>query len=648
MDLNQFKKTVDKTNDNLKLSSWILIILFFFLAVAVFVKCEMGPGGGGDGGDDNGGVCSEGLPVGDIQKVACGEGEGNKIIICREGGKPAEVLKECDVKLPPPPPPPPPGEEEPECKKVTFEQIQPLIQKSCASCHAGFVNYDVAVKNGGEIIRRIKLNSADQRRMPKSPLPELPIEEKVLFEKWQDDGYTKSVKECGDLRGTNDPESLDFGYVERTIFNDLQTNIDAGDRKFMRYLVGVHLAHESNELLTRGKQSSDKTLNSIVEKKRDITLASFVDEAETIFRVDIRSFELSPNDWKVIEKFDKLRFISNTKIGVIIRFLTETDLPWFHADNFSDIILANANLYHFLNNTNLSFFDLIRKLGVTYTADFQNFEATLLGFNGSSISRQKNRLLSRHEIRNTSGAMWVSYDIKPIADIKQRNLFNFPLPPTILGNRVFNTDRAYFHDASEVIYHLENGLLGFQLYNNKGQLQSAAPIDVVVDGISPVFPAPEIRNAISCMRCHSNGIIPATDQVRNKVFSNPTGFNGDDQERIRNLYKRQTSLNALFKVDNNIYTEALKKLGLKPGEPDPISIARDHFLTDYDSKKAAAFLFMTEEKFLEQLSLSGSVQNDIGQLSSEGGTVTADQFQKTLPKIFRDFRILEEPINGGS
>ena len=627
---------IEKANKNQVLSIIILFMLFVVLCVIVFHKC-----GRASPAPDNEPIgdqfCSDGVKVGDIKKESCPD-KSERILICRVPDALSEVIRACEDGSEPPPPPPT-SEPVPKCTKVLFNtDVLPVMQASCASCHAGFVNYDAAVKNVDEIIRRVKLNSADQRRMPKAPLPEISPENKKTLEDWKKDGLLKDESQCQEQSGQS--ETLDLRYVEKTIFLDLNDNIDERDRPFIRYLVGTHRAYYSNEDLAVAKKASDKTTNSLIERERDVVQSSYVDDIKSIFRIDIRSYELSVQDWEVIERFDRFKFISNTDFGRSIRLLTGAKLPWLHSDNFSDMVLFNSNLYYFLNGTRKSLNDQLIKLGVRFNADLVNFDATLLGFNGSSISAQKNRLLSRHESQD--GSAWLSFDVKPLGNVAQRNLFKFPLPANIGSNRVF------FHDASELIYSLPSGLHGYALYDRFGNLQNVAPIDIVKDLISPVIPGPEIKAAISCFRCHSGGIIPAVDQVRAKVLENSTEFTVNDQERVRNLYKRQTSLNALFKVDNNQYLAALSKLGISASEPDPINVARDFFYTDYDAKKVAAFFFLPKGKFLELLSLSGDVRNEIGQLLIEGGTVSLDQLIQTAPLIFRDFKLLDEKINGGS
>lgn len=595
---------LEKANKNLYLTFLLVGVLTVFMAIVIFTKCG-----------------------------------SQKVIEKEVPGAPQPNPTDPGPTTPPLPTDPP----LPPCAKPTFEEnLKPILQVYCVSCHSTPVRFDdyrVAAERIDEWIRRVNLNSEDPRRMPKAPKPELSPEQKGVFQGWLDGGMQKSKADCNQELPA-DKAGLDLAYIEQQINADL-ARLERNSRPFIRYLVATHKAIDERQLVV-SKKATDKALNSLTVREADITLTTPIDPYQTIYRLDLRSYEMTKDDWKEIEKFDKQRFISNTDLGVVIRFLVGTQIPWMHFDNFIDIVNANSNLYYFLNETPRTFYELTAKLGVNFNDDIRQFKATFLGFNGSEISNQKNRLMIRHDVNATNGGyFWTTFDIKPLGNVAQRNLFAFPLLSLTGSSRVFK------YDAGEIIYSLANGLQGYSLFDSLGNRQNFAPIDIVRDTRSPVAPfGPEIHAPVSCHRCHSGGVITARDQVRNHVLANASQFDVNDIERVKNLYKRQASLDAIFTVDNTRFQAALSKLNINGLEPDPISVARDFMLGDYDLPKVAASLFLSVDKFKELLQQSGRAKEIIGQLAN-GDTITHDQFVAALPVIFRDFRLLEQPINGG-
>lgn len=514
---------------------------------------------------------------------------------------------------------------EPGCNKVTFEdQVKPLIEKKCVGCHAGFNKYEVASGGINEWLRRVSLSTNDPRRMPKLPAAELAPEEKALLEKWKADGLVLD-KKCESRASV---EAIDIDYIETEILNDL-SKVERGDQPFVRYLVAADISDD----LAVSKKAVDKLLNSLVSESRDINLSTVVDQKKTVYRFDLRTFEIERFNWLQIEAADKINLVSKTNKGRTIQALVLTRKPWLHARNFIEIVTNESRIYYDILNTPDDFLALTKKLDVDYDLDLLELRASLIGTNQSPLTTQKNRLLSRHD--SLDGYFWSTYDIAPGGD----NLFNNPLLEATRSKRVFQ------FAASEVIYTLPNGLMGFALFNAKGKRQNEAPVDVVRDYQSPVFPAPVIVNPVSCFRCHGGGILETKDEVREHVVSNGAEFNVDDIERVKSLYKREESNRVLFKVDNKRYAEALSKLDIIKDQPDPINVIRDDFRLNWDAAKVAAFLFLSEAKFLERLNQSDELREQVGQLLT-GGNVTFDQLVLVLPIIVHEFKLFEDPQNG--
>lgn len=620
---------------NHRFSAIILFFLFVLAITVVFVRC------GAESKkiivDENTprvGACTDGLKVGDTKRELCPNGDpGERILVCKSADISPEIVVNTCLNSD-------------ACLKTTFnDHVKPIVESECIGCHgpAKFNDYNVAVIRIDEWIRRIDLGADQSQRMP--PEKELSPDQKRIFHNWREDGMYLDARDCLE-RGGGLSRRPSLGYLESTALIDA-SKVDSDDRFFIRWISALHKKGQELEV---AKKAIEKTLNSLVSKSRRVTRITEVDP-RGLWRIDLRSFEMDRNDWEDIEGTEPLDLVSNTDKGRVLRLLTSSRKPWLHYENFIDTVLFNSELYYDLvgiqsfkkkgeRKTGSDFLELTDRLGVDFEGDFRNYEAALVGFNNSPISLTKNRLMSRH--RSDDGYFWASYDVdNKNRNRREANLYAFPFPFEVGSRRVFE------HDAGEVIFSLPNGFQAYALFDANGVLQNFAPTTIVQDNLNTrVAPYAEITNAISCFRCHHAGIIPAKDEVRAKVLASAREFEVKDIERAENLYKPQTSLDALYRIDNKLHADALAKIGILPSEPDPINLARDTYRYNWDARQLAEFLLISEEKLKEYIRRSGEAQEAVGQLLS-GGTITFDQLVDIMPVFIRDFRFLEEPINGG-
>lgn len=559
--------------------------------------------------------------TGEIKKESCEGGE--KVSVCSSGDW-LEISNSC-------------GQAGVGCEQITFQDdIKPLVDDKCLGCHFSPERYDdpaVFRKYFDESLRLVNLSNNDPSRMPKFPAPELSFGEKRLLEGWRADGF---LDNCDGVPSDGpDFGFLDLDYIEDNILLD-QNRLDESDRENTRYLVSTHrrIEGQDDREFEIFEKAANKTLNSL-SFERDIFAVTPVDLARSIYRLDLRAIGWDAADWQSIEYADPFKIVSNTAKGRLIRILADANQPWFHLENFINIT-QQPDVYYSLLDLPGTFGELADQLGVDYVEDLsETFDGRLIGFNGSPISNQKNRLLSRHE--SDDGFMWITYDPVDLDGVPERNLLEFPLLAETGGKRVFD------FAAGEVIFTLPNGFLGYMLVNNRGIRQNDAPINIVVDTESPVKPAPAIVNAISCHRCHSAGIIPSVDQIRNAVIANASEFDAIDVELVKALYKGPATNAALFANDNKHYKQALEKAGISQGDPDPLTASTDQFLLDWSLKEVAGFFFRGEDEFKQLLNQSAQGKAQVGQLLT-GGSITFDQLVQVAPILIEDLRLFEDRL----
>ena len=159
------------------------------------------------------------------------------------------------------------------------------------------------------------------------------------------------------------------------------------------------------------------------------------------------------------------------------------------------------------------------------------------GFKNSGVSNH-NRVVERHTSRY--GAYWKSYDFAGSAG--RQNILTHPL--------------NFTHDGGEVIFNLPNGLQGYYLSNASGLRLDEAPISIVSN---PAASDPTVRNGISCIGCHTEGMKTFEDEVRAVIQSNPNPpYN---KAQALRLYVEQSVMDARVSEDMETYRVALEATG---------------------------------------------------------------------------------------
>lgn len=639
--MNERDKEMLKAWDRRMRIAWVLLTLTLVMFIIMYTtKCS--PNGGGDSpepSDPNSPCAALGLNVGDIKREACPTGGGDKITVCSASGP--QVTRECNVG----------GND---CKP--WASVEAEFKEYCAGCHEGKLdNYEVAAQWGTKIGERMRLPKADPRHMPQSAVKQPDADELEGMLAWVDGG----AKRTCDQGGGNTQGFIDLNYIEGSILADL-TAADADDRVNYRYLVAAHKWDEGERDLAEITAAVNKTINSI-SLERQLFKAVPVDRAGVVFRIDIDELDINAAEWALIAQADKVKIVSNTSTGKLIRQLVGSDqggvavTPWFHHDNFVDIV-TTANVYHALVDIPATFAQFQNLVGFDFADDLKNGDAVLSCFNGSRISSsQSNRMVGLWDGKD--GTVAVSFDPLALAGNNQRNCFQNPL----FG--ATGSQRNFLFAASESFHVLPNGLMASSLWaaggdvvdvrNNQGQVirraslapdarQNAAPLAIVRDTDSPL--TSEILNSVSCFRCHSAGLIPYRDEVRTHVQQNAAEFNANDFERILELYSPQSEVNEKINEFNADYADVLKRLGVDPTKRDPMNAVRDVLRLDWNVERAAAFLFLSPDQLKQAINSSATARAQIGQLAT-GGLVTFDQFVTTLPALIRDARLFEDEID---
>ena len=182
--------------------------------------------------------------------------------------------------------------------------------------------------------------------------------------------------------------------------------------------------------------------------------------------------------------------------------------------------------------------------------------------------------------------------------------------------------------AGRSIFNLPNGLQGYYLVNASGFRLDEAPINIVSN---PAASDPTVRNGLSCIGCHTEGMKTLEDQVRSVIESN-TNPPYDKAQALR-LYVEKSDMDARVGDDMERYRGALEATGGVLGGVEPISRFHEAFQGPVDAAYAAAVVGLETSTFLEKVRENTGLQN-VGLLALEGenGSVQRD----TWTASFRD------------
>jgi hypothetical protein len=407
--------------------------------------------------------------------------------------------------------------------------------------------------------------------------------------------------------------------VISAIEEDLSSIDSNTTRKFTRYFVLTNLHNAGDTKLNTYRAALFKLLNSLSWDK-DIVRPVVIDRQETIVRIDLRDYGWTDpaSTWETI--------LAGYPYGVEfpgsgyarIQIQTSSPIPFIRADWFLSAA-SMPPLYHDILELPDNEADLescgnrsVRCLHIETARNLQDAPGVRVvraGFTESGVSNS-NRIVERH--RSPYGAYWKSHDFPD--NIGEHNIFQNPLD--------------FRRAGGEIIFNLPNGLQAYLLVNEKGSRIDQAPTNIVFDkGGSRA----EIRNGLSCMSCHVNGMRSFTDDVRATLSALPF----DISSYASALYVDNASMKKLLDEDQARFQSAVEKTGVKPGT-EPIVELSERYGRSIDAITAARELELTPDQFVKRLAASPALlQSGLTTLTA-GGTVKRDTWEDAFGLAIED------------
>ena len=508
------------------------------------------------------------------------------------------------------------------------QQAYAIFEQSCLNCHGEhgafteeiIIEHTALIETGAvvpgkpiesELYKRLLVNDP-AKRMPLGQ-PQLPPAAILTIGNWIQAG-------APDWQA---PER-DTGFITpKKMLESIENHVNSlspFDRTFARYFTLTHLynAGETTEALHAYQRALSKLVNSL-SWGREVIKPQAIDPEETIFYIDLRDYEweIGTNRWTQIEQVYpySIEFNAPTQTNLrekltTLREAMDCEVPFVHVDWF----LATASLpplYHDILGLPETDRELEDRLEVNVVENLRNAAGKRVwraGFSDSGVSNH-NRVVERHISRY--GAYWKSYDFA--GSKGTQNVLTHPL--------------SFTHDGGEIIFNLPNGLQAYLLVDAGGRRLNAAPIQIVRNLATS---DPTVRNGLSCIGCHTEGMKDFEDRVRGVAEKNPNP--PFDKDRVLQLYTGKATMEALLVEDTDRYKQALEATGDVFGGSEPVLRFHEAFQRPVDAAYAAAVVGLETETFLQRMRASANLKG-LGVLVLENGTMKRDTWTSKFSEI---------------
>ena len=400
------------------------------------------------------------------------------------------------------------------------------------------------------------------------------------------------------------------------------TSLSDFDRSFARYFTLTHLynAGATDANLRAYRIALSKLINSL-SWGAEVIKPKPIDQEETIFYIDLRNYEwdIKTDKWYKIEQAYPYGIQLKSATYTTLCQETDCELPFIRADWF----IATASLpplYHDILDLPKTDRELETQLEVNIAENLKNAPGVRVwraGFSESGVS-VNNRIVERHKSRY--GAYWKSYDFA--GNVGKQNIFTHPLDFT--------------HDGGEIIFNLPNGLQAYYLSTATGERLDEAPINIVSDvGARD----PVVRNGLSCMGCHTEGMKTFEDQVRSVIEQNPNP--PYDKAQALRLYAEKSTMDVLVREDIARYRRVIQAAGGVFGGSEPIQQLVKQFEGPLDAAHAAAEVGLETDDFLKKIRENSILQNaGLLVLGVEKGSIKRDAWESEFDKVVFEVNLL--------
>lgn len=463
---------------------------------------------------------------------------------------------------------------------------------------------------------------------------------------------------------------ISYDQEVQCVLADLSANVDKRKAYYTRYVTLVPQWNAGDGIaLDQLRQALDFALNSVSRQAR-LAKPVYIDKWHTIARIDLRDYRLEFEDWEktllprypyAFEPFENhFSFAQELKIEQ----LTGSARGWLRADWLVSEISQPPVYYDLLRMPKTAKELEENYLKLNAVDQFLEGKVLRAGIRSSGVANN-NRFIDLFELEYGLGATQLSgpeflytktYDF--LDDVKNNNVLNAPFGPGIFFGKIIfpwlDKSRIFQHEASEMIFTLPNGLNGYYLADGQGNIQRAAPTTIAFDPLNQrpfIGEQPnEVVNGVSCMACHSSGLNPYADLVRNHVAGS-AGFNNAEVQAIRELFPEQSAHNNAIRSFNASFQKTILQMGMPKvaltRRGAPVWVAVREYLSDNQLKAFGAELYLKEEEIQRAVFHAPKLARELGLTTAGTGVVSRDNLEKRYGEMLLEFAIGKQVVFKG-
>lgn len=481
-------------------------------------------------------------------------------------------------------------------KLVTAAQVKELFRARCFECHGGsrtaadvrILDRELLVSSEkivpgkpGESLLLDLISADDDSVMPPEGQPKLSEAEIQRVRLWIEEGSLPfPADQAIPTSEAQDPAGRQQGvpYILSAIAAHVRDQ-PREKRPFLRYFSTHHLVGSgvTPAELDLQREALAKAINHLSWERTLVPLES-IEETRTVFAVDIRKlgwhqrpfqrlkddqpagvadvnlFDLALLEYPYATVYEDSPAYEELVESYMVPARLIRPIPYVRADWFASAMTLPL-LYEDFLQLPFELAELETKLGVDSGANVRDGLAPRAGMTVSGVSRN-NRVVERHA--STFGAYWKSFDYA--SNKGTENMFSDPINLHPVGG--------------EMVFTLPNGLNGYFVTDAVGRRIEAAPTSIVTDKFAE---DKTVRNGLSCIRCHDQGIKSFSDTVRDAVVKLP-GSPGFDKQHTLQLYIPKKEMDAHVRQDVSRFLRAMEDLLGKPQVRDPLTPVSQRFL----------------------------------------------------------------------
>lgn len=425
------------------------------------------------------------------------------------------------------------------------------------------------------------LTADDGSGMPPEGQPRLTDDDIGAIRKWIAAGApafpADAVAPDEDSRDAALQQVVGVDYVLKSILEHIR-KLPSEKQMFVRFFSTNHLltSGATRDELDLHRDALAKALNHL-SKERALAKPTAIEPTGTVFAIDLRSlgwhrrpFETPADGAAANRKLNLFDLVlleypygviyedSETFEELAKAYLMPSGLvrpiPYIRVDWFVSHA-TQPPLYEDLLQLPFELTELESQLQVDSQISIRDGLARRAGMTVSGVSRN-NRVVERHASAN--GSYWKSYDFS--SNVGRQNMFHDPV----------NLNPA----GGEMLFSLPNGLQAYFVTDGVGRRIDAAPTAIVADKFAG---DKTVRNGLSCMRCHDQGIKSFVDSVRPAVEKLP-GSPGFDKKQTLRLYAALQEMEGLVKDDTQRFLDAMRVLLGGPQTREPLIPVTQRFL----------------------------------------------------------------------